>query len=160
MNKKSLVANALGQKKAGSKFTQIIMDNLVWFMLILFIIVMGIMNPNFFSGSILMNVIIQASSLAVLAAAVSFTLVIGQIDLSATGNMAVSTLIGVTMMTDGVPWLICVLVTLAVSSLIGFINGILVAKVKAVALMETLALNIGSQGLDDLSYKGSCSKGF
>lgn len=119
-----------------------VLGNIVWFLLIISVLVMGLIQPVFFSGSILMNILVQASVLGVLTAGLSFTILIGEIDLSVTGVMGFSACIGTICMRAGLPWPLTIILILAIGALFGLLNGVLVAKVKAVSLIETLALNL------------------
>jgi len=129
--------------RAALKF---VLDNIVWFLLIISIAVMGLIEPVFFSSSILMNILVQASVLGVLTAGISFAILLGEIDLSVTGIMGFSACIGTLAMRAGLPWYITIIFIIAMGMGFGFLNGVLVAKVKAVSLIETLALNMSLQG--------------
>jgi simple sugar transport system permease protein/ribose transport system permease protein len=124
-----------------------LLDNVVWVMFLFSLFILGMLEPGMFSPKILINIVRQASVLGVLTAGVAFTLLIGEIDLSATGNMAVSAFIGIMGMKAGIPWYISVLIILGSGTLIGMFNGLVITKLGAIPLMETLALNMVLQGI-------------
>lgn len=127
----------------GLKF---ILDNIVWFLLILSVIVMGIIQPIFFRQEILMNILVQSSVLGILTAAISFAILIGEIDLSVTGVMAFSACVGTWAMKSGLPWIVTIIFIILIGMGFGIFNGLMVSKLKAVSLIETLAVNIALQG--------------
>lgn len=123
------------------KAASFVLKNVVWFLLILSIIIMGIIEPIFFSPQIMKNILVQASVLGVLTAGLSFCILIGEIDLSIVGMMGFSAAIGTTLMSQGLNWVLSLIVIIVIGAFFGIFNGVLVAKLKAVSLIETLAVN-------------------
>lgn len=76
------------------------------------------------------------------------TILLGDIDLSCVGIMAVSAATGILLYKQNhVPVVIAMLIIIAMGGFIGFINGVLIAKLKTVALIETLAMNTTLAGV-------------
>lgn len=121
-------------------------NNIVWLLLILAIVIMGIANPIFFSPSILQNILVQTAVLGVLTAGLAHVLIIGEIDLSITGVLAFSAGLGTFLMNKGLNWFLAIIIIILFGLLIGIINGILIAKLKAAALIETLAMGLILEG--------------
>ncbi|MFM1655598.1 ABC transporter permease [Brevibacillus sp. B_LB10_24] len=134
------------KNQSGAGYIRMIADNVVWLLLFMGIVVMGLMETSFFSVSILKNILIQTAVLGVLTAGIAHVLIIGEIDLSITGVLAFSAGLGTYLMNGGLPWYLAVVVIVAFGVLTGFVNGILVAKLKAAALIETLAMGLILQG--------------
>lgn len=124
----------------------ICMDNIVWILLIVSILIMGVFKSSFYSFGILSNILVQGTVLGLLAVAVSMVILLGDINLSTVGTAGFSALIGVMLMKNGLPIPLAVLVIPAVGALIGLVNGLIVTKLKANALIETLAMNMVLQG--------------
>lgn len=122
------------------------MNNVVWILLVVSIIIMGLFKSSFYSFGILSNILVQGTVLGMLAIAVSMVILLGDINLSTVGTAGFSALIGVMMMKNGLPIFLSILVILIVGGIIGFINGLIVTKLKANALIETLAMNMVLQG--------------
>ncbi|AZO94691.1 ABC transporter permease [Halocella sp. SP3-1] len=122
--------------------SSLILNNIVWLLLVLSIVIMGLFQPIFFSSVILSNILVQATVLGILTAGLSFTILLGDIDLSVVGNMAFSAALGTLAMKAGLPWGLAVVMIILIGLIFGFINGWLIAKLKAVALIETLAMNM------------------
>ncbi len=119
-----------------------LLNNVVWLLLVFSILIMGMINPIFFSADIISNILTQATVLGLLTCAISFAIIIGEIDLSLVGNMAFSAAMGTLAIKAGAPWFVGAFVILATGLAIGLLNGFLIAKIKAVSLIETLALKI------------------
>lgn len=156
LNKKNNVLNSAGK----IRLTAIILDNIVWILLIVTIIIMGIINPIFFSGTILINILVQGSILGILAAAISFPLLIGEIDLSIVGIAAITACVGTLAMKAGLPWWLAPVIMIVMGLAIGIFNGYLVARLKAVSLIQTLALQITFTGAVMAITKGRSIIGF
>jgi simple sugar transport system permease protein len=118
-------------------------DNLVWVILIGALIIMGIIQPAFFTVDIIRNIFIQAAALGVMTIGLSHTLMVGEIDLSTVGAMAFSAGLGTFLMNNyGIPWFLAVFVILFFGCLVGFVNGVIITKLRAAALIETIAMNL------------------
>lgn len=122
------------------------MNQAVWILLVLAIVIMGLFRPSFYSFGILSNILVQATVLGLLAIAISMVIVLGDINLSTVGTAGFSALVGVLAMKAGLPVLLAILVILLMGSLIGLVNGLIVTKLKANALIATLAMNMVLSG--------------
>ena len=121
-----------------------VIDNIVWVLLLIGVIVFIILKPNYFNPianpSLYLNM--QASVMGVMTIGLAGTILLGDIDLSCVGIMAVSAATGILIFKNGiVPIPIAMIIILIMGALLGFVNGVLIAKLKAVALIETLAMN-------------------
>ncbi|GAB7055161.1 MULTISPECIES: ABC transporter permease [unclassified Paenibacillus] len=128
------------------RLVRLFANHIVWFLLVFGIITMGLIDSTFFSKSILQNILVQTAVLGVLTAGMSFVLIIGEIDLSVVGVLAFSAGLGTTLMNGGLPWFLAVVVIVLFGVGVGFANGWLIAKLKAAALIETLAMGLILQG--------------
>ncbi len=118
------------------------MNQAVWILLVLAIVIMGLFKPSFYSVGILTNILVQASVLGILAVAISMIIILGDINLSTVGTAGFSALIGALVMKAGLPVLLSIVVILLVGSLVGLLNGVIVTQLKANALITTLAMNM------------------
>ena len=123
-----------------------VIDNIVWVLLLIGVIVFIILKPNYFNPianpSLYLNIPMQASVMSVMTIGLAGTILLGDIDLSCVGIMAVSAATGILIFKNGiVPIPIAMIIILIMGALLGFVNGVLIAKLKAVALIETLAMN-------------------
>jgi simple sugar transport system permease protein len=125
-----------------SNVKSFLLNNIVWSLLVMTIFLVGMLDPRFFSASIFSNILTQATVLGILAFAQSFALILGAIDLSLLGTMSFSATVGAILLKNGLPVPLAVVSILLVGLAIGMINGVLIAKLKAVPLIETLAVKL------------------
>jgi D-xylose transport system permease protein len=96
------------------------------------------------------NLLTQAASLVMLAMALTLTILLGEIDLSAgvTSGVALSAFVVLTK-PDGINmnWILALVIALAVGMLIGTFIGFFVARVGIPSFVVTLGLFIGLQGV-------------
>ena len=123
-----------------------VIDNIVWVLLLIGVIVFIILKPNYFNPianpSLYLNIPMQASVMGVMTIGLAGTILLGDIDLSCVGIMAVSAATGILIFKNGIVHIpIAMIIILIMGALLGFVNGVLIAKLKAVALIETLAMN-------------------
>ncbi len=119
------------------------------FGLLLMILIFGIMAPDIFlSRANLINILSQASLTAIIACGLTYTLVVGEFDLSI-GFVAsfVGLIVTGLMAHEGLPIWLSIIVALMVGSGIGGINGILVTKIRINAVITTLGIGTMLTGL-------------
>lgn len=118
------------------------LDNIVWLLLVVFVVIATVLNPFFLSLPNLQNILVQTTTLGFLAVAIALTMLLGEIDLSVVGTLGFSAACGALLMEKGVPGLLAVVVVLAVGALIGLVNGLCIAKLRMTSLIETLAMGL------------------
>jgi ribose transport system permease protein len=106
--------------------------------LVLLCVFMALFAPYFLTGSNLVNVALQSSINAILAAGMTFVILTGGIDLSVGSGLAVAGVVAVWLASKGVPGIVDVLAGLVIGSLAGSLNGVLVAKFKLLPFIVTL----------------------
>ncbi len=102
------------------------------------LLVMHLLAPNFFRPQNLINVLVQTSSLGIMAVGMTFVLLGGGIDLSVPATMAFAAVLGAFAM-PAVGVAAGVLVMLAVGTGIGVFNGVAVALFGMTPFVVTLA---------------------
>lgn len=157
---KTTVAAEQKSQKKRKNYTAPFANNIVWFLLFLTIIVLGLIESTFFSISIMQNILVQTAVLGVLTAGMAHVLIIGEIDLSIIGTMAFSAGLGTYLMTNGLPWFLAVLVIVLFGIIVGAVNGFIITKLKAAALIETLAMGIILEGALMALTEGQSIVGF
>ena len=107
--------------------------------LVLSVAAFGLISPNFFSAFNLSLILQQVAIVGILASAQSLVILTAGIDLSIAAVMVMTSVImGRISVEFGVPVPLAILVGLAVSSLTGLINGLLVTKVRLPPFIVTL----------------------
>ncbi|MEG0382524.1 MAG: ABC transporter permease [Christensenella sp.] len=131
------------QNSLGKKIGDICVNNIVWVLLIVSVIVMGLFNQAFYKPAILINIITQTTVLGIFTIAMSMAIILGDINLSVVGTSAFSAVIATSLMQyNGVSWVAAIFICVAIGLGIGILNGIIITKLRAVALIETLAMNM------------------
>lgn len=119
----------------------------VTFGLIILCIVFGILNPTFFSGRNISNLLRQIAPILLIGIGQSYVLITGNIDLSIGSVVGMSCMISATLMTKGInPW-ISVFITLICCIVVGLINGQLVARCKLPPFIATLGTMTIARGI-------------
>jgi ribose transport system permease protein len=95
----------------------------------------------------LANILLQASSLAVIATGMTFVLITAGIDLSVGSVMFLSAAIAGKLVLSGQPLFLAIAGVIAVGIAVGAINGILVTRFKLPPFIVTLALLYSGRGL-------------
>jgi ribose transport system permease protein len=141
------------------RMVELVLDNLVWFMLLFVLIVFSIFIPNYFQLGIFANIIEASSVLGVLSIGLAIVIITGHMDLSVESVAALSAMaVGILFCSAGIgiglqlqpEWLavpVSLLIAIAVGGLIGTFNGFLIVKVKMNAFIITLASYIWVRGL-------------
>ncbi|WP_044481444.1 ABC transporter permease [Paenibacillus antibioticophila] len=116
--------------------------------LLVLIVGFSIASPDFFTTYNLMNIMRQASIIALLAIGMTFVIIAGGIDLSVGAIASISgTLAAQVMISSGGGVFVGVLTGLGVGIAVGFVNGLIISKFKVPPIIATLALMSVSQGL-------------
>ncbi|MGB4595487.1 MAG: ABC transporter permease [Anaerolineaceae bacterium] len=111
-----------------------------YILLVVVFATVSITVPYFFTPTNLVSVLVQTSSLALLAMGQAAVLIVGGIDLSMPGIMALGAIFGAMFMRDGgAPW-IAPIIMIAVPFLLGSINGFAISYFNMIPFVVTLAM--------------------
>jgi D-xylose transport system permease protein len=113
------------------------------------VLVFSSLRPDTFTGPLnFANLIFQAAGVMVLAMGLIFVLLLGEIDLSAgyTGGVA-ATVFGIAATRNGWDFLPALLAALITGAVIGFLTGVLVAKLGIPSFVVTLSAFLAYQGV-------------
>ncbi|MCR2783610.1 MULTISPECIES: galactofuranose ABC transporter, permease protein YjfF [unclassified Microbacterium] len=128
--------------------------------LILFVAVFiggGIRYPGFFSGQVLLNLLVDNAYLIVLAVGMTFVILTGGIDLSVGAVVAMSTMIAASLLQSGWPAYAVIPLILLATSLLGLLVGIMVHYFKVQPFIATLAAMFLARGLCYIISQNSIS---
>lgn len=122
------------------KVLDFIKSRAVWVFLILMIIFFSIVSKNFFTSKNLLNVARQVSIFGIASIGMTYVILLGGIDL-ATGSIIslVNIVAAYIMVNMGLSPVIAIIASLVISTLIGLLNGIVIAEIKMPALIVTFA---------------------
>lgn len=128
--------------------------------LVMMVIIFSIMNPNFFRGENMSNLLRQTAPILIIGIGQSYVLITGGIDLSIGSVVGMSSMIAATLMVhQEVPVMLAVIITILCCCLAGSINGVLVAKMKMPPFIATLGTMIVCRGIAQLVNGGRNTDG-
>lgn len=119
---------------------------------------------NFLTGENITDMLKETSVLAITAVGMMMVIITGGIDLSVGATMALSAMVGSTLLKNSVAAgnptanIIIVLVAIGVGLVCGFINGILVSRLKILPIIATLGMMNIYRGITYLVADGSWVK--
>lgn len=96
------------------------------------------LNRNFFSVTNMINILIAASLVGLVAIGHTYLIIAGQNDLSPGSLAAFAGVLAATLVSLGVPFLISCIITVLAGMLVGFCNAFMVNKIKLEAFIATL----------------------
>ena len=145
-----------------NRWLQFILDHLIWFILILVVAFFTLrIGGKFLSSVTLVNVLLHASVLGILTIGQTICLLSGNFDLSAEGIVSLLTVLAAWLMlpyremtlaqAGGVGWelspYIVIPMMLVLGTLIGWINGVLISRLKMNNFIVTLAMQLFLRGI-------------
>lgn len=139
-------AGGTGRPARSGRLLNLLLNNVVWLLLIVFALIANVINPFFLTIPNLQNILVQATSLAALALALAVTLLIGEIDLSVVGILGVTGAVGAVLAQRGVPGPVAILAVIGLGVLIGLFNGFCISYLRMNSLIETLAMGLALGG--------------
>lgn len=140
MKKKSGISKIMGAKGSGSVVTAFIG-------LIVIYIAFGILNPKVFTLLNIQNLLRSMSKYLLIGIGQSFVMITGNIDLSISSVVGMSTMVSATMMTKGINPIIAILVTIFLALIVGVVNGYLVGNFKLPPFIATLGTMFITRGV-------------
>lgn len=148
MSEKMNEGNTAVRRSAGEEIKRFAMRNGALIGLVLLAVVLSLAAPAFLTGSNILNVGIQAATVAILAFGETFAIVAAGIDLSVGSVAAVSSMFaayaGASM---GMPAWLTVVVGIVAGAVFGALSGIANAYLKLPSFIATLAMMSVARGL-------------
>jgi ribose/xylose/arabinose/galactoside ABC-type transport system permease subunit len=136
------------------KLVIFLVDNLIWILLVITIVLFTTLNDKFISKNNIVNILIHAAPLGVMVVGQSFTLITGNFDLSSESILGVSAMLAAFLIAPVVANgsglisqpLLAVPIMLLVGLFVGWLNGLLITRVKMNNFIVTLAMLIIFRG--------------
>ena len=116
--------------------------------LILMIVVNSLFTPNFFAVGPLWNVLLQSFPVILISLGMSLVIITGGIDLSVSATVALCGILAAQLSASNLA--LAILLPLAVGTLVGLVNGIVITKLKIVPFIATLAVQMAVRGISYL----------
>lgn len=134
-----------------------LLDHVIWFLLVAVVVFFALTTRSFLTGANFINILFNASVLGVLVIGQSLTLLTGNFDLSAESTLGLCGLLGIFLITRAgpplygsglmLPLAVSLLLAHGVGLLIGWLNGVLITKMKVNNFVVTLAMLITVRGI-------------
>jgi len=139
------------------KLTADSLQNLAIFLVLFIIFVIGtIVEPdNFLTGSNISNMMVAASSIIIVASAVTMVLISGNLDLSVGGIGAMSAVLFGLMTKHGVAVPFAIVITVLLGALIGFLTGFIITKFLLPSFLISLAFDYIARGIALIGAHGA-----
>ncbi|TXC90992.1 ribose ABC transporter permease [Metabacillus litoralis] len=115
--------------------------------LLLIIVILSIVSPNFMTVDNILNVLRQVSINALIAFGMTFIILTGGIDLSVGSILALASAVTASMLASGMDPILAILIGLLAGAIMGAINGLIITKGKVAPFIATLATMTVFRGL-------------
>lgn len=145
-----------------------LLDNAIWIILILIILIFSLTIDGFFSYINFVNIMYHSVYIGLLVIAMSLCLICGQMDLSLESNAGLTAVLGAWLATSktlpagsglGLNTFLVVPIILIVGGIIGALNGVAVTKLKINSFIVTLAGYVAYRGIAVLITEGASVRG-
>lgn len=131
-----------------SKRFGVALDKFITFaaVIVLFIF-FSIIAKNFFTARSVLSLLLQTSAVTIMGIGVTFTIITGGIDLSIGSVIALSGTVAVMAAIAGVPIWLSMLIGLLVGAACGFVNGLMITRLKLPPFIATLGMMMVARGV-------------
>jgi len=137
------------EKRTRSTIVVLLLDNFVWLLVAVLLIVAYFTTPVFFKSSNLVNILTQSSVLAMLVLAETICLISGYFDMSIESTLIFTSVFAAWLMAPHpaasgleLNGIVGIFAIMAAGAIIGAVNGFLIAYMKMNAFIATLAMSI------------------
>ncbi|MEQ8968312.1 MAG: ABC transporter permease [Azospirillaceae bacterium] len=144
---------ALTSPVVGRRAILFVVDNIVWFVLAIALILFSMFIEDFFQFGIFMNIFRHATFVGLMAIGLAMVIISGHLDLSIESTLAFAAMAAAWLVaTSGsgiglpLPGLATLPVAVAIGLAVGWFNGFLVTRLHLSAFIVTLAAYIGVRG--------------
>ncbi len=133
----------------------------IFLVLVVMFLIFSILSPQFLKANNLFNIAKQIATLGICSVGFTFVLITGGIDLSVGYQISLVGIICSYLMTKGeINWLLAILASMLVGTLIGVINGLIITKTGVAPLIVTLSMMTILNGISYLISGGLPMFGF
>lgn len=123
-----------------NKVVDILKSRIIYVFLLVMIVFFSIVSPNFLAVRNLMNIVKQVAIYGIASVGMTYVILLGGIDLSIGSIISLVNIIAAYVMVNlGMNPIIAILVALLVSTVIGFVNGFIIAELRMPELIVTFA---------------------
>lgn len=132
-----------------NKLKELILRNSVMVVMLILIVIFSFMSPYFLTWGNFVNILNQNSYFIIAAVGLGILMISGGIDLSVANQMGLmGVLIAIAIIEKGMNPIFCMVLGVLIGTLLGFINGMLITRIKGVfPLILTIAMGNVYNGL-------------
>lgn len=124
-----------------------------------FFVVMPIASPYFLNMKNMMNILQNISLQGITAIGMTIVIITGGIDISVGGVMAFSAWISASLMKNGMPWGVAIIICLLIAACCGAINAFSIGIMRIPPMIATLAMMNMTRGLQTVISRGTTLTG-
>ncbi|PMC58981.1 ABC transporter permease subunit [Dolosicoccus paucivorans] len=128
--------------------------------LLVLVIVVTSLNPNFVKPANILNLLRQVSVNALIAFGMTFVIITGGIDLSVGSILALASALAAGMMAMGLSPVLVIIISVLIGGLLGALNGLIITKGQVVPFIATLSTMAIYRGLTLVYTNGNPITGF
>jgi ribose/xylose/arabinose/galactoside ABC-type transport system permease subunit len=137
--KEGSLERAGGREHGGRNVADLLLRYYIQVLLVIAVVILSIVNPNFRRLSNYSNILLQSSFAGIGAAGMTLLIIAGAFDLSVAGILGVCG-IALALLSPVSPALLAVLATLLIGVALGLVNGFVVTRMKIPAFIATLGM--------------------
>ncbi len=116
--------------------------------LVAIIVGFSFLAPNFMTVSNIMNVLLQASNIGIMAAGLTLVVICGEIDLSVASLQSLgAVIVAILVINVGIPIPLAIIAAIVAGAIAGLISGTIVGKFAVPAFIITLAMDSFGRGI-------------
>ncbi len=119
----------------------------IYFILVALLVVFAVLSESFFTSDNIINVLRQVSIMGICSVGMTFVILTGGIDLTTGAMIGVSAIVTAQLMVSGLHPVVACLASIAISIVVGFINGFFIVDLQLPPLIVTLGTQIILRGI-------------
>ena len=128
----------------------------IWLVLAALLIAGSMVSENFLTTTNLVNVLRQAAPVGIAAVGVTLVMIMGEVDLSVGALVSLAAVISAAVMNgDAANLLPALLASCAATTMVGVVNGLLVARTRVSSFILTLGVGMTLYGLTQMLTGGT-----
>ena len=120
----------------------------------------GFLAPYFLTVGNLLNILRQISEIGIISIPLTFLLLSGHMDLSVGSIVGVCGIVCGMLLRAGQPIVLAILASIAAGAAVGFVNGVIVGKLKIQAVVVTIGTQVMFRGLCYIMTSGRAVSGY
>lgn len=110
------------------------------YLFVVIYLITGIFVPTIFTSTTFTNILVQGTTVCLLAIGMTYVMLVGEIDIGIVAVAAFSTMVGIYSWEMGFPVPAAFLLILLVGGGLGLFNGLMITKLKIPSLVQTVAM--------------------